>query len=107
MQKEDVQSIAFQLIAHAGVAYDNFNHSIELAQKGDLEGARKFMKEGEVSLNKAHKGQTDLLVSETRNEDIPFSILMVHAQDHLTMAIFSQRMAKHFIKLWEELNNER
>ena len=32
----------------------------------------------------------------------PITLLMVHAQDHLTMAIFSERMAGHFLKLWEK-----
>lgn len=102
MNKEDVQNMAFQVIAYAGSSFDYFNKAIDLASEGNIDAAEEKMKEGNEELVKAHNVQTSLLTSEANNEDIPYSIMMVHAQDHLTMAIFTERMAKHFIKLWKE-----
>ena len=83
MEKEKMMECAMQIIAYAGSAFDYFNRAIETAEEGQLEEARQYL-------------------AEARGEDLPFSILMVHAQDHLTMAIFSERMAGHFLKLWEK-----
>ena len=106
MDKEKMMECAMQIIAYAGSAFDYFNRAIEAAEEGQPEAAKQYMEDGKAELRHAHDAQTDLLASEARGEDLPFSILMVHAQDHLTMAIFSERMAKHFLKLWEKERGE-
>lgn len=102
MIKEDVQSIAFMMIAHAGSAFDHFYKAIEAARNRDFMVANQEMSLGKEDLTNAHKSQTDLLVAEVKQDDIPFSILMTHAQDHLMMGIFTQRMANEFILLYQE-----
>ena len=102
MEKEKMMECAMQIIAYAGSVFDYFNRAIEAAEEGQLEEARQYLADGKNELRHAHDAQTDLLAAEARGEDLPFSILMVHAQDHLTMAIFSERMAGHFLKLWEK-----
>lgn len=104
MSKDEVQLIACQIVAYAGSAFDYFNRAVENAENGKLKEAGEFMKQGENELHLAHEAQTSLLAAEAGHQEIPFSIIMVHAQDHLTMAIFAERMAKHFIALWERGN---
>lgn len=106
MNKDEELSVAIQIVAYAGSAFDYFNKSIEEAENGDFEKSSEFLKKGEEELNKAHNAQTDVLACEASGKPIPFSITMVHAQDHLTMAIFTERMAKHFIKVWEGKNKK-
>lgn len=102
MNKEKMQSIAFMMIANAGSAFDHFYQAISLARESDFEASEREMEQGMKALQEAHNSQTDLLTAEMQQEDIPFSILMVHAQDHLNMAIFTERMAKEFILLYKE-----
>lgn len=102
MDREKVQEIALQIVAYAGSAFDCYNRAITAAEEGNLAEAEALMKDGGKELRQAHDAQTDLLAAEAGKEEIPFSILMVHAQDHLTMAIFAERMAKHFIRIWEK-----
>lgn len=102
MDKEKMMECAMQIIAYSGSAFDYFNRAIEAVEEGHPENAKQYMEDGKEDLRHAHDAQTDLLASEAQGKDLPFSILMVHAQDHLTMAIFSERMAKHFLKLWEK-----
>lgn len=104
MNKEQMMGIAVQIIAYAGSAFDYFNQAIGAMENGDSDHMEVCMEKGQSDLRNAHDAQTDLLAAEAKGEDLSFSILMVHAQDHLTMAIFSERMAKHFIALW---NKER
>lgn len=104
MDKEKMMATAMQIIAYAGSAFDYFNRAIEAMEHDDPDDAKSCMEKGRAELCNAHNTQTELLTAEAGGEDLAFSILMVHAQDHLTMAIFSERMAKHFIALW---NKER
>lgn len=103
MTKEQIQSGACMMIANAGSAFDHFYRSIGCARENRYEEAETEMRLGDEELIKAHDSQTDLLAAEMRQEDIPFSILLVHAQDHLNMALFTQRMAKEFIMLYKEV----
>ncbi|KJY64961.1 PTS Lac IIA [Lactobacillus helsingborgensis] len=103
-KEQKIQLMAFEIISNSGDAFDYFYQSVEKAQNANFKEAEILQKKGNESLNKAHKSQTGLLVSETNKEDIPYSILMVHAQDHLTMAIFFGRMSKLFINLWKEIH---
>ena len=106
MDKEKMMECAMQIIAYAGSAFDYYNRAIEAAEEGHPEDSEKYMEDGKAKLRHAHDAQTDLLAAEAKGEDLPFSILMVHAQDHLNMAIFSERMAKHFLALWKKERGE-
>lgn len=102
MEKDEVQSMAFMIIAHAGSSFDHFYKAIEAARLREFEKSEEEMKLGAQDLHDAHKSQTKLLTAEVKNEDIPFSILMTHAQDHLTMGILTERIAREFILLYQE-----
>ena len=102
MTKSEVQSMAFLMIAYAGSAFDHFYKAIEYARHAEFEASDAEMKQGIEELNNAHRSQSELLSAEVNDEDIPFSIIMTHAQDHLSMAIFSQRTANEFIYLYKE-----
>lgn len=104
MNIEDVQSIAFEIISYAGDAYGHFYEAINKASEGLIEEANNEIKEGEIVLTNAHKAQMDMIVKEASNEKIDYSLIMVHAQDHLTMAIFAKNMAEQFVKVWEKVN---
>lgn len=107
MEKEQVQSIAFNLIAYAGSSFDHFYKAIECARNKEWEESDAEMELGHAELKKAHASQTDLLSAEINSEEIPFSILMTHAQDHLTMAILTEHMAKELIYLHKERGTEK
>lgn len=107
MNKEEVQSISFQLIGYAGDAFSNFFQAVEMARKGEIDEANRLMKEGKTQLAKAHQAQTQLLATEAGGEDIAYSVILVHAQDHLMTAIMYERIAKEFIELYKERKERR
>ncbi len=100
MDKSEVQSIAFQLIGKAGEAYDHFYRAITCSKQKDFDGAEEEIKLGNEKLTAAHKAQTQLLTAEANEEDIAFSIILIHAQDHLMGTIMFERIAKEFIELY-------
>ena len=52
---------------------------------------------------KAHHAQTQLLVQEANGEKAEFSILLVHAQDHLMNSITFVDLAKEMIEMYRRI----
>ncbi len=102
MNKEEAQMIAFQLIGFAGDAFSFFYKAVEAAREGKMEEAEGLLAEGERQLTKAHNAQTELLTAESQGKDVAYSIMLVHAQDHLMTTIMYERVAKEFILLYKE-----
>ena len=99
MDKKEIVEIAFQIIGFAGDAYSDFNEAVSHAERGEFDSADEKIKSGKKQLVLAHKAQTKLLVSESRGEDIPYSLTMVHAQDHLMRAALMETLSKHLIAI--------
>ncbi len=103
MNKEEVMMMAFQLIGFAGDAYSHFFQAITHAGNGKFEEAEQEIAEGKKSMVSAHNAQTELLSGEAEGKEMEYSILMVHAQDHLNAAIMYERLSVEFVKLYREL----
>ena len=61
------------------------------------------LQEGEACLIEAHNAQTQMLSEEARGEELPFSLMLVHGQDHLMTTIMFGRMAQELIEVYKEL----
>lgn len=97
MDKEKIQLQAFQIISIAGDAYSLFYEAMKCYKENDLSTAIEKQREGSEKLNEAHQIQTELIQAEVNNEELVYSLIMSHAQDHLMMACTWQNMAKLFI----------
>lgn len=106
MDKAEIQSVSFQLVSHVGEASGCFFEAMEQARGGRFDEAVAQMELGKKALIEAHKTQTDLLRSEVKGEDVAFSLLLVHAQDHLMTTILLERMAHEFINVYREVHHE-
>lgn len=105
MDKEQVQMTSFQLVAHAGEAFSHFYEAVEHAREGRFDSAEKSIAAGEACMNEAHRTQTNMLSAEANGEDVAFSLMLVHGQDHLMTTIMFGRMAKELIEVYKELKS--
>ena len=103
MDKEQVQLTSFQLVAHAGDAFSNFYEAVACARNGEFDRANTLVEKGEACLNDAHRTQTEMLSSEANGEDVAFSLMLVHGQDHLMTTIMFGRIARELIEVYKEL----
>lgn len=103
MNKEDLQMISFEIIAHAGEAFSMFHQAVEEARKGSFDKADELMAEGEKILNEAHNAQTEMLSAEARGESLDLGVIAIHGQDHLMTTIMYQRIAKQLIGILRDL----
>lgn len=102
----DIQTIAFNIILHAGESKNDSFQAMECGRAGNFEEAEKLLKKASEELNEAHQVQTDLLVSEAKGEKTDVTAIFVHAQDHLSMAIFAKDMATEYIEGFKLLNKK-
>ncbi len=100
MTEEDYD-IPFQIVAVAGNARSLALMAVESAREGDMEQAESYLKEANESCLEAHKVQTQLLTNEAQGNAMEVNLIMVHAQDHLTMATLALENAKEFINLYK------
>ena len=101
MNREEVTMLGFEIVAYAGDARSKMLEALKAAQNGEFDRAEALIAEATECLNDAHKAQTTLLQQEARGEDIPYSITMMHGQDHLMTSILLQDLMKHLIDLYK------
>lgn len=96
--------LRFEIILYAGNAESSALMAMDSARENDFEEAEKQLKNGLDQLHKAHQIQTNLLQNESRGQKTEIDILMVHAQDHLTMGSVLMNVAKEIIELNKRLS---
>lgn len=99
----DYESLAMQLIIHAGNAKSQAMNAIALARDGGIIEAKAKIKESEAAMEDAHKFQTDALQRSFEHPEEGVNMLMAHAQDHLMNAITTQALAIEFITMYEKM----
>ncbi len=99
--KEEMQAIAFQIIAQAGSAKSSFIEAISYAKEGNFDQAKDKIKEGEEIFSGAHKLHFDIVSKEAQGMDVPFSILFMHSEDQLLNTETIKIMADEFIYLYQ------
>lgn len=98
MEKNEMQMLGFEIVAYSGDARSQFLQSIELIAQEDFEGAKKYYQIGEKKLLEAHTAQMELLQKEAKGVDLPYSLTMVHAQDHLMSAVLLRDVIQILLK---------
>ena len=102
MSDEEYQD-AFQLIALAGDSKSDYMRAISAAKQGNFGEAEELLKSAEEKLNQSHIAQYNLIQKEANGERVPVNTILIHAQDHVTMAIVMKDMAAEIIDLYKQL----
>ena len=107
---DDKYTVAFELITKAGDAKSKAMMATEAAREFEHEEAEKYLKEAEPAPNEAHDAHLAIMQKEASGTPADVNIILVHAQDHLTMAIMAHDNAEEFINLYKlirELKEEK
>lgn len=107
MKYEEICEIAMEIIANSGEAKSLCFEAIEEAKLGNFNKAEILILEAEKLFIKAHDIQNDLISKESKGEgDIKINLILVHSQDHLSMATVVKDSARYFIDIFKELKKE-
>lgn len=97
---EENYAAAFNLIMNAGNSKSLSIMAIQSAREFNFEEAEKYLKEAELEMRAAHQSQIDLIQQEARGNPVEVNIILVHAQDHLTMAMMAKDRAGEILNLY-------
>jgi cellobiose-specific phosphotransferase system component IIA len=97
---------AFKIISSAGDAQSLLFQAIQDAKLGKALEAQKKIDEANDLLLQAHHSQTQLITEEAQGNKGEYSIIMVHAQDHLMNAILMQKLTNEFCELYQRIDKE-
>jgi cellobiose-specific phosphotransferase system component IIA len=103
MKETDNVELAMGLIAGAGDSRSYCFEAIGHAREGRFEEARAALESAAEAMVETHDTQTRMIADELEGKPAPVSLLMVHAQDHLNLALVMRDMAEEFIALYERL----
>ncbi|MDF2821909.1 MAG: phosphotransferase system lactose/cellobiose-specific subunit [Clostridiales bacterium] len=100
---ETKYQVAFELIMKAGNAKSSSLMAIDMAKVFDFEGANKHLEEAENEMREAHAMQIGMIQQEAQGNPVDVNIILVHAQDHMTMAVMAKDIAERFVELYETI----
>ncbi len=94
---------AFELIAHAGTAKGYALEAIDEAAEGDFEAAEQSIAEGRGEMASSHDVQFAMITQEAQGRPVELNLILVHALDHLTMAIMTLDLAERIVELYKRV----
>ena len=100
----DNLEVAMGLIAGAGDSRSYCMEAIDHARESRFDEARETIKSAVSAMVETHEVQTQLIRDEMEGKSQDVSLLMVHAQDHLNLALVMRDVAEEFITLYERLS---
>ena len=89
-------------LAQAGDSRSYCMEAVDLAKEGKFDEAKKALENAANGMIAAHETQTDLIRKEMEGTGEPVSLLMVHAQDHLNLALIMRDVAEEFVYIHEK-----
>lgn len=96
-----LQELSFEIITSAGEAKAFAYEALAAAKTKDRALYEAKMNEAEAAITQAHHHQFDLLSAEANQElEVAFSILLVHAQDHLMTTMTAIELIKEISELY-------
>lgn len=82
MNIEELNNVCMEMISHAGEGRGKVYEAIDLFTDDEIDEVEKKLEEAEKYLSEAHRLQFEELMKRQFNgEDIPFSLLLLHAMD--------------------------
>jgi len=101
---DQLEMAIMNIIINAGDCKNHAYMALAMVNEGKYEESEKEMELANEALAKAHDAQTGMLQKEAAGEKVDFSILFVHAQDHLMTSITEKNLIEQIIELRKVVN---
>lgn len=101
----DNLEVAMGLIAGAGDSRSYCMEAIDFAREGKFDDARSALESATAAMVETHEIQTGLIRDEMEGKGESVSLIMVHAQDHLNLALIMRDIAEEFTALYERIRS--
>ncbi|MGB4661032.1 MAG: PTS lactose/cellobiose transporter subunit IIA [Mobilitalea sp.] len=96
---------SMEIIASGGEGKSLALMSIQQTRAGNYKEAEASLAQAEEAIVKAHQAHSELLFYEAEHQSLEFTMLTVHAADHLTAADIIKELATEINYLYKEMRN--
>jgi PTS system cellobiose-specific IIA component len=103
-ENEELEEQIFEIISNVGTAKSCYIEAIQEAKKGNIKLARERVEEGNTSFITGHKVHHSMLEKEMGGDPVPFSLIVLHAEDQIMAADSFKIIANSFIDLYEQMH---
>ncbi|MGE6257184.1 PTS lactose/cellobiose transporter subunit IIA [Heyndrickxia sporothermodurans] len=101
---EGIELIAFNMISQVGTAKSMIMEALYAAREGNYDEAEKKLQESRSFLNDGHKVHHKLIQEEASGKQLPFSILIMHAEDQMMSAETISDLVKEMIRMYQDIH---
>lgn len=101
---EEMEMKAVQIITFVGTARSCYLEAVKAAKSGDMEKAEALMQEGQQNFVQGHHAHAEILAKEAGGEAVPFSLLLMHAEDQMMSAEGFRMIAEEFIEVYKKMD---
>ncbi|MGF7536171.1 PTS lactose/cellobiose transporter subunit IIA [Bacillus mexicanus] len=98
------EQISFQLILHSGNARSCVVQSLRAYKEENKEKADALISKADEDLSAAHDIHFQMIQKESGGEAAAFSLLLMHAEDHLMSTLTMKELVKELLDLFETKN---
>lgn len=102
-QPNEIEMLCFQLVAQVGSARSSFVEAINRAENGDFAGAEACFAEGDNTFSAGHALHAEMLKREGEGEQLPFRIIILHAEDLMMSAETLRIIAEKFVNVYKNM----
>lgn len=92
-----------EIIINAGEIRYYAHEALSRANEGRFEETQPLLQKSLDYVEKAHELQNQLLFSESRGEDVPVTLLLMHAEDHFMNAVTERNLIIEMIALRRQM----
>lgn len=96
-----IENNIIKLIANAGEGKSMAMRAIDFAKKGLFDKTDESLKKSDDHILEAHKAQTKLMFKDCEENEIGFSILLMHSYDHLMGAMIVRELAEEIATIYK------
>ncbi|WP_068267875.1 PTS lactose/cellobiose transporter subunit IIA [Caviibacter abscessus] len=105
MNDDKMIEIVMDLIIEAGKSKSHSMSVISFARNYEFEKANEEIVKASEAFIGAHEIQTKLIAQDLENEGIKINLLIIHAQDHLSMALMAKENALEIMNIYKKIKN--
>ena len=96
-----LEEAVMEIIVNAGQSRSLCFEALHAARQGNLDEAKRLLREADGDARQAHKMQTKLIEQDAGEARQPMTLIMVHAQDHLMNSLLARELSEEIIHLYQ------
>ena len=99
--REKLEELDLQIIAAVGTARSMFIEALNLAKEGKFEEAEAKVSEADGLFAQGHDAHHDILGLQGQDIELPFDLMLVHAEDQMMSAECFRLVATELIEIYK------